>query len=273
MRRISSALEVCALLLMLVLAVSCGQADSTSISNDVESESVEAVTSALSESSAPDVVEASPSSDLPDYEVINTEKTDTPLKAQVVIQAVVSGNVTEESLENLLYNLYYAARLDKGFLQYHDRVTNVYIYLFGSREHAVSGYQWLAMLDKSYNDGVPDTKISDSRLALFLDPPVAEERFGLSEAVRMEVFREIVRAEDRAIEESMERFPDLLPGDPGYSQAAFMRQLEKQMDEQDRLTDLYKDELAAEYGITRDELSEIGREGMNKEWPMPAYGS
>jgi len=210
---------------------------------------------------------------LPNYEIVKEEKSDVPIKAQVEIQAVVRGDVTEDGLRQLLIKLYTDARADKGFLRYHDEVTNVYIYLFGSQEHAASGFQWLAMLDKSYNDAGPDITVSENRLELYHNPPVQETLFGLTENERIEVFREIVRAEDRAIEESMARYPDMLPNDPGYSQAAFMRQLDRQMDEQDRLMGLYKNALADQYGITRDELAEIGREGMDKNWPMPAYGS
>lgn len=210
------------------------------------------------------------STDMPDFEIIDEETHDSPIKAQVVIRAVVKERAAEGELRALLMKLYDRAMEKTGF-QYHDRVTNAYIYLFTSEEHAVSGYQWVAMLDKSFDDPGPSITIDEARLELYFNPPEPVARFGLTESQRKEIFKDIVRAEDRAMKESMAKYPDLLPSDPGYSQDAFWEQANRQMDEQDRLTEIYKDALAEEHGLTRDELREIGLEGMNKQWPMPAY--
>ena len=210
---------------------------------------------------------------MPSFEIIKQEESDTPIKAQIVITAIVSGDVTEEGLESLLTKLYEEAREETGFLTYHDEVTNVYIYLFSSREYAESGYQWIAMLDKSYDDPGPDITIDENRLGLYLNPPQVEINFGLTESQRKEIFKDYIRAEERAGIESMERYPDLLPSAPGYSQDAFLAQLYRQTDEQGRLGEIYKEALAEENGLTRDELSKIVQEGLKSDWAMPRYGS
>lgn len=251
----------------LSIANSCGHESPEEVSEGQPETTVSASDSVATERTMQTgLVEESPVGQLA-YEILNEEVYDAPIKTQVVLEILVSGSITAEPLEKLLRTLYDEIVSRRGF-QYHTNPTNVYIYAFTTRERAASGMgQWIAMIDKSFNDTSPEFSINERQLEQLGAEP--ETRQGLSEEERIKIFQEIVRAEDRAREEAMRRYPDLIPGQPGYSQDAFMAQLYKQMDEQDRLTEVYKDQVAAKYGLTREQLKEIVSEGLLKDWPLP----
>ncbi len=85
--------------------------------------------------------------------------------------------------------------------------------------------------------------------------PAPDTRFGLTESQRREVFREALRAEDRAQREAARQFTEA-PESPG--QVRLTEQLAEQ----------YRDEVAARYGIDRKALTEIQAEGYMKKWPI-----
>lgn len=97
----------------------------------------------------------------------------------------------------------------------------------------------------------PRVLINEERLAALSQEP--EERVGLSEQERREVFRGIATAEDRATQEAMARFPD--------------SQIMKQIELERELGEKYKAELAQKYGLTEGQLREIMVEGVTKGWP------
>ena len=65
--------------------------------------------------------------------------------------------------------------------------------------------QWVAMLHKSYNDVKPTININERQIAQLDAKP--EERFGLSEEKRKEIWKELVLVERRASKEAEERYP------------------------------------------------------------------
>ncbi len=87
-------------------------------------------------------------------------------------------------------------------------------------------------------------------------PPKLEEgkRFGLSLKERKEVYTELVRAEDRAMNEAMTKYPD---------------DVYKQIDMERELTPGYKKRVRQEYGITEEQQQKIEIEGLEQHWPMP----
>lgn len=201
------------------------------------------------------------------YDIVDRDTYDTPMKSQVFLHAVVNGQFTEPGLKRTLDHLYSEA-VNAGGFEYHDRPTHVAIYLYTSEEHYKSGMgQWIAMRSRIGQDADVETKIKPELIEQASRP--AEERYGLTESARMELFGAIVRAEDRAWEraESMYPLPD--PSQAGYSQAQARRQAEKQGEAVNRLTEEYKSSLAADYDLTPEQLKQIGLEGMEKNWPMP----
>jgi uncharacterized membrane protein YkoI len=171
-----------------------------------------------------------------------------------------------------------------------------------------------------------------------------EEKFGLSEQKRREIYKKLVITEDRAMKEAAQKYPsvptdhlqidqqfqlsketplmpELDPIDPtealkkikrlapgttikvekiaekwgtiyyfveasnskryigsgwinsialiGQSQVDPQEQSQKQADLMEQLEDKYKDELAGEYGLTREQLGKIALEDLDKGWPLP----
>lgn len=77
-------------------------------------------------------------------------------------------------------------------------------------------------------------------------------RFGLSEDERKKVYREIIAAEKRSDREATAKYPP----------AEFRKVIEMEQE----LNRKYKASIAKEYGLTTDQLSKIGIEGLQKKW-------
>ena len=189
---------------------------------------------------------------IPKHTILNEELYDVPIKTQVTLNVLVSGEITEPGLRALLNQLYSSIKARKGF-KYHDSPTNIYIYAFTSKERAESGMgQWIAMLQKSPGDAKATISINERQITQLGAKP--EERFGLSEEKRKGIWKELVLVEDRAMEEALEQYPE---------------EFEKQVEMERRLIDDYKNKLAEKYELTREQLQEISVEGVEKDWPFP----
>jgi hypothetical protein len=195
------------------------------------------------------------------YQVWKEETHDTPLHTYVIMEILVSGDITRERLDALLRRLFRQIRERKDF-EYHDQ-PGVQVAAYTSVGRAESAL-WIALLDADSTDIYPEVSFSESQLDLLKQAP--ETRLGFTEEQRMAVFYEIVKAEDQSWKEAMQRYPDL---GPGSSSEDFRRQLLKQANEQDRLLEIYEKRLASKYNLSREQLDEIGYEGANKSWPMP----
>lgn len=208
---------------------------------------------------------------MPNYSVLDEDVYDAPVKTQVALNILVSGEISEPGLGALLNQLYSSISVRGGF-KYHDSPTNIYIYAYTSKERAESGMGlWIAMLQKNYDDVEPTISINEQQIAQLDAKP--EQKFGLSETERQQIWNEIVESEDKAFQEAKREFPDLDPLDPDYSQSLFMEQLDKQIELQRTLDERYKNELAEKYGLTLDQLTEITVEGLTKDWPFPKLQS
>ncbi|MDA2920456.1 zinc ribbon domain-containing protein [Desulfobacterota bacterium AH_259_B03_O07] len=110
---------------------------------------------------------------------------------------------------------------------------------------------WIATVDDYLIQEFTRAKLDDQLITRLKEKPV--EKSGLSEGRRKEIFIEIVNAEDRAMNESIQLESDIY----------------KQIDLQRELEDKYKNEVAKKYNLTRDQLVKIGFEGAKNKWPMP----
>ena len=186
------------------------------------------------------------------YSVVDEKISDTPIKTQIEQHIVASGVPTKEELETVILQRYHSAKSRRGF-RHHNPATNFYIYVYGTKEQASAGQGlWIGMVAMGPMDKrEPRVLINEERLAALSQEP--EERFGLSEQERREVFRGIATAEDRATQEAMARVPD--------------SQIMKQIELERELGEKYKAELAQKYGLTEGQLREIMVEGVTKGWP------
>ena len=101
---------------------------------------------------------------------------------------------------------------------------------------------------------------SDSSLPSENQPNIkyeeTEKKFGDTESERKQIWKDIIRAEDRADVEALLIYPDMTP----YND---WRNLF------DELANRYKLELAHKLGLSMEQLAEIGYEGIEKGWPFP----
>jgi len=186
------------------------------------------------------------------YTILNENIYDAPIKTQVELNILVSGEISEVSLKTLLNQLYSSTKTRKGF-KYHDSPTSIYIYAFTSEERAGSGMgQWIAMLQKAHADTKPTININERQMAQLGAKP--EERFGLSEEKRKEIWKELILIENRAMKEAEKRYP---------------QELEKQAEMERHLIDEYKSELAEKYELIPEQLEKISSEGLEKDWLFP----
>lgn len=95
-------------------------------------------------------------------------------------------------------------------------------------------------------------------------PPPAEIKFNLSEGERRSVWNEYVGIEDKAAADAAERYPiDQLPREQR------MDELKKQVNYSSELKKQGKSALAKKYNLTDEQLSEIVKEALRADWPLP----
>ena len=185
------------------------------------------------------------------YVVVKEEVYDEPIKTQIVQHIVVFGVPTEAELKAEIFKRYRSAKARRGF-RYHNPATNIYIYVYGTKEQArAQGIRWIGMIAMGPLDKVePRAVVDEGRLAGLSQKP--EDRFGLSEQKRKRVFREMGADDRRAMRKARARFSD----------AQFL----KQFDLSSKLEEEYREELAVKYNLTRDQLRDIVWEGVTMGW-------
>lgn len=187
------------------------------------------------------------------YDVVDRDTYDAPIKTQIEIHAVVTGALTELGLKQLLQKLYDEANATRGFKYHGGKPTHVLIGLYTSRDHFKSGMgQWIAMLRKIGKNSRVEIEVKTHVISQLDAKP--EVKHGLPESKRKEIFRASVTAEDRADADALRMYPD---------------QFMKYGEARNTLVKKYEAEVAKRYGITEEQLSDIGLEGVVKNWAMP----
>jgi hypothetical protein len=202
---------------------------------------------------------------IPRYKIVDRKITDTEIKTQVTIYAIVSGTLTEAGLKNLLGKLYDEANATRGFTYFGGKPTHVAIWLYTSEDDFKSGQGlWTANLQKIGEGSTPEIKVKTELLAYHNAGP--QVKHDLSESKRKEIFKALIMAADRAEAEADRMYPWPSPND---SQAKATEQIRKNAETLESLTEKYKSEVAKRYGITQEQRKEINMEGIMKDWPMP----
>ncbi len=142
---------------------------------------------------------------MPNYRVLDQRVYDVPAKTEVGQILLVWGEISGPGLRALLNELYSSIKAMKGF-KYHDSPTLIYIEAYTSEERAKSDMGLtVAVLKKSPYDAEPIIGINEEQIAQLGAKP--EERFGLSEQARQEIWKEFVSAENRVQKEIEEQYP------------------------------------------------------------------
>lgn len=139
------------------------------------------------------------------HKIYDRKVFDAPIKTQVTLDVVVSGDVDKESLDSLLDQLFLSESQKSGY-KYSDFPTHLFFYIYASEEHARSGQgQWLAMLSRIGDDGVVDKSFRENYINQLKMPE--EIKYSLSESTRQQIWREIVLAEHQSSKKADEYYP------------------------------------------------------------------
>jgi hypothetical protein len=184
--------------------------------------------------------------------VIFEDEIDTKLKAQVEQRVAVSGTVTEEDMRAFLKERYRNLSKRGGFTHY-DSPTNIFVYVFGSRERANDGgWGWMGAVIKEASDEGVSIQVRTDQIEDYNEGP--ETRLELEEDERKEIFKAIVRAEDRAREDARDQYPN-----DSDQRVELRRELE----------DKYRAEVRKKYDVNKAVQDSITSEGLEKMWPFP----
>jgi hypothetical protein len=190
---------------------------------------------------------------LPEYTLFKDNSYEDAGTVKVIWEILVSPDVTKEPLNVLLNELYKKALAKTSGSN--NRPVVIAIYAYTSEEYAMSGMgQWIGCVSKSGVDTQPTIVFNERQLSTKTE--TTETKFGLSEAERIRIWQDMVRAEDRAQEEALQVYPDMAPYD----------EFQKLYDE---LASKYMSELAQREGLTLEQLDEIDFEAFSKDWPIP----
>jgi hypothetical protein len=198
---------------------------------------------------------------LVDYTILKEIIYDKPIKTQVHLDVLLrSENISEYEVRTLLNFLYEKTKYRKGF-EYHDNPTNIYIYVYGSKEKAKAEMgQWIGMVAKGYDEEFPEIRISEKQLKSLTILP--EEKFGLSNKQRIDIWNKLIKAEDRAEIEAEKRYPidnANLTREDIKNNSKYFNSLLKQ----------YEKEIAKEFNIELAIEDSITIEGIKKGWSFP----
>jgi len=187
------------------------------------------------------------------FNVAYEDIVDTRTKAQIEQRVYVSGETSKLEIRKFVKNRHDQLASRSGFT-YYDHPTNVYVYVFESEEHADRGGSgWMAASIKSASDKEPSIQINPGVIKGYLRGP--EKKFGFSESRRKEIFRAIVRAEDRAAKEAREKYPNNVD-----QEITLERELARKL----------KAQVREKYGISETIEDSITTEALSEGWSMPS---
>lgn len=196
-----------------------------------------------------------------EHSIHNEDIYDAPIKTQVTLDVIINTKeITKQNIKNLLTSLYEKTKKRTGF-KHHKNPTNIFIYAYTTKEKAESGMgQWVGMISKSYSEINPKINISEKQLNSLNE--VDEEKWGLSQKQRLEVWNKIIHLEDKSQKEADAQYPLDKAG-------ITMTDINKNTDLMRKLKNKYETELAKEYGIENSIIDSVGIEGIKKGWAFP----
>lgn len=202
---------------------------------------------------------------VPKYTVLSKQTEDVLIKTQVRIDILLRGKYTKGEIGKLLKKIYGKYAKSTGY-RYRRHPTNIYVYAFISKEHYKSGSgQWIAMLDKNRDDEFPNIRFNKLQIEQLDSMP--KQKFAVSERKRKKIFKEMVKAEDKAYEESKIKYS--CSSNLTVKDDKFWAIMDTQKKVQDEIYEKELEKLSEKYNATREQLDEIALEGMKKDWPLP----
>lgn len=181
---------------------------------------------------------------------ISTTPTKTLYRADIILKG--DDGLNDENNKQLLLHLYDS--INKS-----DASPNaVSLFLFQTEEHSKSGMgQWVARLSKAKNDDEPT--VAGQHFKIPSPENALSYRKSLTLEIRKEIFKLIIQAEDKSMQEAERKYPLT-----SFSNA------EKNDTYQHQLAKKFKAEIQRKYSVDQKTLKAISLEGLEYNWPMPA---
>lgn len=203
------------------------------------------------------------------YKILKNDIYDAPIKTQVELNVLITDKVTmitKKNVSNLLTILFNQTKERQGF-KYHTYPTNIYIYAYASEEKANSGMaQWVGMVSKSTSDLKPQITISDKQIdsltLKLLKNDSLSGKSSLSEDIRLQIWTNIIKIEDKATKVADKRYP---LNHPGLTHS----EINKNSDLNKKLKKRFMKKLAIKYSVSAAVLDSIVFEGLKKGWAFP----
>lgn len=207
-----------------------------------------------------------------EYEILDTEIDESPLKTMVKRAIVLKGGtVTRESLTNLMEREFSSIASMSGF-RHHEHPTMIGIYVYPTFAHTEWDQQ-IAYRFENLKYGDKRSGFDEAQLQEYHLEPVV--KFGFTEAERKAIWADACKAEFDASKAAEKRYP--LPeaspenqyGSTERFQSLLKRNWKLQSDMKDELKEKNEAELIKSYGISREVFDAITLEGYERGWPMP----
>jgi len=200
-----------------------------------------------------------------DFRVVSQKRSEGRTWAKLEVKVLTDKSAAESEIRAYLSAKYKELICLTGY-ENHRHPNYVILQVYNSAER-IPWEQWTAELRKRHDENRPTIKVkSDVLLADHVGPVT---RGGMSEARRREIWRDIIKAGDRATLEAEERFP-MRKGEviDSLSNDAYIRRTGQNIELEEALRGKYKKEVAHSHGITMEQLDAISAEGIEKDWPI-----
>ncbi|MFN0009309.1 MAG: hypothetical protein ACKVXR_15505 [Planctomycetota bacterium] len=196
--------------------------------------------------------------------VCREELIDEPLRLVVRRDLVVPATVTLPDLHAILLEELDVARTRQSE-RYKRAATSVLLYAYPSKEHALGERAtWMAMIHWRADSGKAEFTPDENAIRAASLPP--EERFGLSEAVRISIYRRTCDAFELATRRAESEHPIPKGGD-GYSRDEQLAAITAQAQAQPTIRDRLYQDIADDFHLSLEQLNEIRVEAFKKNWP------
>lgn len=193
------------------------------------------------------------------YTVVDEDIYDVPVVTRVTQRIVINGNFTKANISSLLMNIYEEISKREGF-KYNEHPDSIFIWAYTTNEKEQDNY-WIAMISKSPSENAPSIKFDETELNLI--NAKEEDRNGLSEKKRKEIYKEVYSSYVQAEDEGDRMYPI---DNPSLSLEQMQKQIELSRAYSNKIKSKKNKELIAKYDITSEQIEEILNEGLTKHW-------
>lgn len=205
------------------------------------------------------------------YEIVEkTDQSRTTNEKRINLK-VVAASLTKQDQVEPIFN-----KIVSDYTQENPGTTELWIYLYSDKEvlqggvsHDIAYAVWNSKEAPNVQAGISEEGLSikgiNKDLEQYLQSRNAapEEKSGLSEETRREIYKEVRMAQARATKEAYDQYPTVIT-DPHYAE----ENLTKSVDKQTELADKYVAEIRAKYNISEETELAIAGEGVEKRWPI-----